>query len=59
MIALLRTYLRPYGWQIVLVLALLLLQVGIGETQYHSGLPWWLVLVHVAAASVERFRARR
>jgi cytochrome c oxidase assembly protein subunit 15 len=23
----------------------------IGETQYHSGLPWWLVLVHVATAS--------
>lgn len=30
---------------------LLLIQVAIGETQYHSGLPWWLVLVHVAVAS--------
>jgi heme a synthase len=33
------------------VLALLLVQVAIGETQYHSGLPWLLVLVHVAVAS--------
>jgi heme a synthase len=33
------------------VVALLVIQVAIGETQYHSGLPWWLVLVHVAVAS--------
>lgn len=33
------------------VLALLLVQVAVGETQYRSGLPWWLVLVHVAIAS--------
>lgn len=33
------------------LLGLLLIQVAIGETQYHSGLPWWLVLVHVAVAS--------
>jgi heme a synthase len=33
------------------VLALLLLQVAVGETQYHSGLPWWLVLVHVTGAT--------
>lgn len=33
------------------VLGLLLLQVGVGETQYHSGLPWWLVLGHVTVAS--------
>jgi cytochrome c oxidase assembly protein subunit 15 len=33
------------------VLGLLLVQVAIGETQYHSGLPWWLVLVHVAIAA--------
>jgi cytochrome c oxidase assembly protein subunit 15 len=33
------------------LLGLLLIQVGVGETQYHSGLPWWLVLVHVAVAS--------
>ncbi len=41
---------RLFGFAVGL-LALLLLQVGIGETQYHSGLPWWLVLVHVAVAS--------
>ena len=35
----------------LLLLALLLVQVGIGETQYHAGLPWWLVLVHVFAAA--------
>jgi cytochrome c oxidase assembly protein subunit 15 len=33
------------------VLGLLLLQVAIGETQYHTGLPWWLVRVHVAVAA--------
>lgn len=33
------------------VLGLLLVQVAIGEIQYHSGLPWWLVLVHVTVAS--------
>jgi cytochrome c oxidase assembly protein subunit 15 len=35
----------------VALLALLLVQVAIGETQYHSGLPWWLVLFHVAVAA--------
>jgi cytochrome c oxidase assembly protein subunit 15 len=33
------------------VLGLLLVQVALGETQYHTGLPWWLVLVHVAVAA--------
>lgn len=33
------------------VLGLVLVQVSIGETQYHAGLPWWLVLVHVAVAA--------
>jgi cytochrome c oxidase assembly protein subunit 15 len=32
------------------VLALLLVQMAIGETQYRTHLPWWLVLVHVAIA---------
>jgi len=32
------------------VLALLLTQMGIGETQYRTHLPWWLVLVHVGVA---------
>jgi cytochrome c oxidase assembly protein subunit 15 len=31
--------------------AVLGLQVGIGEIQFHTGLPWWLVLVHVALAA--------
>jgi heme a synthase len=34
----------------VAVLALLLVQMAIGETQYRTHLPWWLVLVHVAVA---------
>ena len=32
-------------------LGLLLAQMAVGETQYRSGLPWWLVLVHVALAT--------
>jgi heme a synthase len=32
------------------VLGLLLVQMAIGETQYRTHLPWWLVLVHVAIA---------
>jgi heme A synthase len=32
------------------VLALLLTQMAIGETQYRTHLPWWLVLVHVGVA---------
>jgi cytochrome c oxidase assembly protein subunit 15 len=32
------------------VLSLLLVQMAIGETQYRTHLPWWLVLVHVAVA---------
>jgi cytochrome c oxidase assembly protein subunit 15 len=34
----------------VTVLALLLTQMAIGETQYRTHLPWWLVLVHVSVA---------
>jgi len=33
------------------VLALLLLQVGLGELQYRLHLPWYLVLLHVAVAA--------
>ncbi len=33
------------------LLALLAAQMAIGETQYRTGLPWWLVLVHVAVAA--------
>jgi cytochrome c oxidase assembly protein subunit 15 len=35
----------------VLLLALLLAQMAIGETQYRTALPWWLVLVHVTMAA--------
>jgi heme a synthase len=33
------------------VLGLLLVQMAIGETQYRTHLPWWLVLVHVTMAA--------
>lgn len=33
------------------VLALLLAQMAVGETQYRTQLPWWLVLVHVTLAA--------
>ena len=33
------------------LLALLLLQMTIGEIQYRTELPWWLVLVHVGVAA--------
>ena len=34
-----------------LVLGLLLVQMAVGETQYRTHLPWWLVLVHVTLAA--------
>jgi cytochrome c oxidase assembly protein subunit 15 len=33
------------------LLFLLLVQMGIGELQYRTHLPWWLVLIHVALAA--------
>jgi heme a synthase len=33
------------------LLLLLLLQMGVGELQYRTHLPWWLVLVHVGLAA--------
>jgi heme A synthase len=33
------------------VLGLLLAQMAVGETQYRTHLPWWLVLVHVTLAA--------
>jgi cytochrome c oxidase assembly protein subunit 15 len=41
----------PYLRGAVVVLALLLAQMAIGETQYRTHLPWWLVLVHVTIAA--------
>ena len=35
----------------LVVLALLLTQAAVGAIQYHTELPWWLVLVHVALAA--------
>jgi heme a synthase len=33
------------------VLALVLAQIAVGETQYRTQLPWWLVLIHVMLAA--------
>jgi len=33
------------------LLGLVLVQMAVGETQYRTQLPWWLVLVHVTVAS--------
>ena len=38
-------------WAAVAVLAVLLVQVGLGELQYRLHLPWYLVLIHVAVAA--------
>ncbi len=35
----------------LVLLALLLVQMAVGETQYRTHLPWWLVLVHVTTAA--------
>jgi heme a synthase len=35
----------------LVVLGLLLVQMAVGETQYRTRLPWWLVLVHVSIAA--------
>ena len=43
-----------YGWLLRAcagLLALLLAQMAIGEIQYRTALPWWLVLVHVTVAA--------
>ena len=42
----------PGLWQAAAgLLALLLMQMGVGEIQYRNELPWWLVLVHVCLAA--------
>jgi cytochrome c oxidase assembly protein subunit 15 len=35
----------------VVLLALLLAQMAVGELQYRNQLPWWLVLIHVGLAA--------
>jgi cytochrome c oxidase assembly protein subunit 15 len=45
---------RRYPWLLrgcAGLLGLLALQMAIGETQYRTSLPWWLVLVHVSVAA--------
>ncbi len=34
------------------LLAILLVQMAIGETQYRTQLPWWLILIHVIVAAL-------
>jgi cytochrome c oxidase assembly protein subunit 15 len=41
----------PHLRAALLVLALLLVQMTIGEVQYRTHLPWWLVLIHVTVAT--------
>jgi len=33
------------------VVGVLLIQIAVGETQYRTDLPWWLVLIHVSLAA--------
>jgi heme a synthase len=47
---LVRNHAPQVRWAIVL-LGALLVQMAIGETQYRTQLPWWLVLVHVTIAA--------
>jgi cytochrome c oxidase assembly protein subunit 15 len=35
----------------ILLAGLLGVQIAVGEVQYHSNLPWWLVLIHVSTAA--------
>ena len=34
------------------LLGILAVQMAIGETQYRTQLPWWLILVHVTVAAI-------
>ena len=38
-------------WAAFAVLAVLAAQMAVGEIQYHTKLPWWLVLTHVTLAA--------
>jgi cytochrome c oxidase assembly protein subunit 15 len=42
---------RPYFVATIGLAALVLAQMALGEIQYRTHLPWWLVLVHVAVAA--------
>jgi len=43
-----RSRLLRYG---LVVVGVLLVQMAVGETQYRTELPWWLVLIHVTLAA--------
>ncbi len=47
----LRAELSGIAWAGVALLAVLLVQMGVGEIQYRNALPWWLVVIHVALAA--------
>jgi heme A synthase len=38
-------------WAAFAVLGVLAVQMAVGEIQYHTKLPWWLVLTHVTLAA--------
>jgi cytochrome c oxidase assembly protein subunit 15 len=38
-------------WTGLVLAGLLAAQIAVGETQYHTDLPWWLVLLHVSLAA--------
>ena len=42
---------RPELRGALVLLGILAVQMAIGETQYRTGLRWWLVLIHVAVAA--------
>jgi cytochrome c oxidase assembly protein subunit 15 len=46
-----RTQARPYLLAALGLAALVLVQMALGDIQYRTHLPWWLVLVHVAVAA--------
>ena len=46
-----RTSVRPYFLGAAGLAGLVLVQMAIGDIQYRTHLPWWLVLIHVAVAA--------
>lgn len=46
-----RNHVAPHVRAALVVLGLLLAQMTVGEIQYRTQLPWWLVLVHVTLAA--------
>ena len=46
-----RKELPGIAWGGALLLAVLLVQMAVGEIQYRNALPWWLVAIHVSLAA--------